>query len=223
MNGNEWLLLPAVVAANLITGYAFFTEKTLNRPSQEQNGSSSKKVKILYSAFAFLINIGIAVLFLTLYKSNTLLFSLKRLFLLSVLWPVGYIDFKTLKIPNRFIMIGLMFRAVILIFELLFERELLSVYLVSEAIAAGVLLLATLLCSLCIKNSIGFGDIKLFAVLGLMLGADGTWSAVFVSLFISFVTAVVLLISGKKGKKDAIPFAPSIAVGTYISIILTGM
>ena len=222
MNGTDWLLLPIVLTANLVTAYAFLNDKALINISQEQD-SSAKKTQIIYSVLMIMVNIGISVLFLTMYQSNTVLFSLKRLLLLSILWAVGYIDFKTYKIPNRFIILGLIFRAGILIFELVFERELLINCLISEGIASGALLIATLLCCLCIKNSIGYGDIKLFVVMGLMLGLEGIWSAVFVSLLISFVVAVILLITRKKGKKDVIPFAPSIAIGTYISIIMTGM
>lgn len=223
MNGMDWLLLLVVLIANLVTAYAFLNEKALKNTVQEQNNISHKKAQIIYSVLFILVNIGISVLFVTVYQNNTILFSLKRLLLLAILWPVGYIDFKTYKIPNRFIILGLIFRAGILIFELLFERELLISYLISEGIAAGALLISTLLCCLCIKNSIGYGDIKLFVIMGLMLGLEGIWSSIFVSLFISFIVAVTLLIAKKKGKKDVIPFAPSIAIGTYISIIMTGM
>lgn len=223
MNGMDWLLLLVVLIANLVTAYAFLDEKALKNIVQEQNNISHKKAQIIYSVLLILVNIGISVLFVTVYQNNTILFSLKRLLLLAILWPVGYIDFKTYKIPNRFIILGLIFRAGILIFEILFERELLISYLISEGIAAGALLISTLLCCLCIKNSIGYGDIKLFVIMGLMLGLEGIWSSIFVSLFISFIVAVTLLIAKKKGKKDVIPFAPSIAIGTYISIIMTGM
>lgn len=223
MNGMDWLLLLVVLIANLVTAYAFLNEKVLKNIVQEQNNISHKKAQIIYSVLFILVNIGISVLFVTVYQNNTILFSLKRLLLLAILWPVGYIDFKTYKIPNRFIILGLIFRAGVLIFELLFERELLISYLISEGIAAGALLISTLLCCLCIKNSIGYGDIKLFVIMGLMLGLEGIWSSIFVSLFISFIVAVTLLIAKKKGKKDVIPFAPSIAIGTYISIIMTGM
>ena len=223
MNGVDWLLLLVVLVANIVTTFAFLNEKVLKNIAQEQNSSSVNKVQVIYSVLFILINIGISVLFLTLYQDNTILFSLKRLLLLAILWPIGYIDFKTYKIPNRFILLGLIFRAFILVFELFFERDLLVSNLISEGIAAGALVIAALLCSLCIKNSIGYGDIKLFIVMGLMLGLEGIWSSIFVSLLVAFIVAVVLLISRKKGKKDAIPFAPSIAIGTYISIIMTGM
>ena len=148
---------------------------------------------------------------------------MKRLSLLSLLWALGYIDYKTHKIPNRFILLGLTYRAFFLILELFLEREGLVGILLSEGVAAIVLIIASILCSICVKNSMGFGDIKLFVVMGLLLGFSSIWNAIFVSLVITFIVSVILLISRKKSRKDAIPFAPFLMIGTYISIIITGM
>lgn len=95
--------------------------------------------------------------------------------------------------------------------------------LLSEGIAAAALLLASMLCRLCAKNSIGYGDMKLFIVMGLMLGLNGIWGAVFASLVLSFLLAVFLLVTKKKSRKDVIPFAPAIVLGTFVSVFLTGM
>ena len=74
-----------------------------------------------------------------------------------------------------------------------------------------------------IKNGIGFGDMKLFIVMGLMLGLDGIWGAVFLALIVSFLIAAFALITKKKTRKDAIPFGPALVIGTYLSICLSGM
>jgi leader peptidase (prepilin peptidase)/N-methyltransferase len=58
--------------------------------------------------------------------------------------------------------------------------------------------------------------------MGLMLGLDGIWSAVFASLVVSFLASIVLMITKKKKRGDMIPFAPAIMVGTYLSVFLTG-
>ena len=157
------------------------------------------------------------------YKENSVLYSVKRMLMLALLWPIALIDIKTYRIPNRFIITGLLFRLAVLIFELFFENEILFGTLKSEVIAVIALCLAAFLCSVCMKGSIGYGDIKLFIVMGMLLGMDGIWGAIFMSLIIAFISSVILLLAKKKGKKDIVPFAPSIALGTYISIILTGM
>ena len=178
---------------------------------------------IVYCALMFAVTVAASVLFCTVYRDNGILMSLKRLALLSLLWPIAYIDFKTYRIPNAFILYGLLCRAVILALEMFFDSSFVWVTLISELIAAGGLLLASLLCGLCIKNSIGFGDMKLFLVMGLMLGLEGIWGAVFLSLIVSFFISIYLMITKKKTRKDAIPFGPAIVIGTYLSVCLSGV
>lgn len=178
---------------------------------------------IIYSAIMILITIGVSVVFYIYYNDNNIFISIKRMALLSLLWPIAYIDFKSYRIPNVFIILGIVYRILLLPFELIFINKGVWITLLSEIIAAAALLLASFLCSLCIKNSIGFGDIKLFIVMGLLLGLDGIWGAIFLSLIISFFIAIFLLITKKKTRKDAIPFGPAIVLGTYLSVCLSGM
>lgn len=67
------------------------------------------------------------------------------------------------------------------------------------------------------------GDIKLFCVMAIYLGLEGIWSAIFCSLIVSFVIAVFSLATKRVNRKDNIPFAPAILIGTYLSIFLTGI
>lgn len=177
----------------------------------------------LYSIMMIGINIGIAIYIQNVYSDHTFIFTLKRLLLLGILWPIAYIDFKTYRIPNIFIAAGLVMRAIILVFELIYMREGLLAVVLSEFVASSGLVIAAFLCTILIKNSVGYGDIKLFLVMGLFLGLDGIWGAIFVSLIVSFIVSVVLLATKKKTRKDAIPFGPAIVIGTYLSVFLTGM
>lgn len=223
MTLGSWLMISVALVSNMLCAYFLFKDPVMNEVNEDGTAVVSRKFMMIYSVVAIVANIAISFLFAIYFKENTVLFSLKRLFMLAVLWPVGLIDLKTYRIPNRFIILGFGLRFFVLMFELVFETESIVNILLSDVIAALALGLAALLCSICMKNSIGYGDIKLFLVMGVLLGMNGIWSAVFVSLFVAFITSVFLLVSKKKGKKDIIPFAPSIMIGTYISIILTGM
>lgn len=178
---------------------------------------------LIYGIVMILLTVGIAVTMALLYTDNTFIFSIKRICLLSLLWPIAYIDLKSYRIPNLFIGAGLTYRGIILAFELFLENENLLHTVIADVIAAVALGLAALLCGLLIKNSIGFGDVKLFIVMGLLLSLDGIWSSIFVSLIISFVLSVILLISKKRTRKDVVPFGPALMAGTFISVFLTGM
>ena len=190
---------------------------------KRQQIKDSYKWMMVYAAVMSIATIAEAVILCGRFADYGVVHNLKCLLLLSILWPIAYIDFKTFRIPNSYIILGLIYRGIILLFEFINGGKDLKNILISEVIAAGALLLATVLCAVCIKNSIGVGDIKLFVVMGLMLGTEGIWNAVFLSLIVSFVIAGFLLITKKKGRKDFIPFGPAIAIGTYLSICLTGV
>ena len=178
---------------------------------------------IFYSVIMIAVSMGLSLFITSFYSDNTFLFTLKRVIMLALLWPIAYTDFTTCRIPNLFIAAGLAARAAVFAAEFFWERDTLLSYLVTELIASAALFLVATLCTVLVKNSIGGGDRKLVIVMGLLLGLQGTWGAIFLSLIVSFIVAVALLATRKKSRKDAIPFGPALAAGTYLSIFLTGM
>jgi leader peptidase (prepilin peptidase)/N-methyltransferase len=72
------------------------------------------------------------------------------------------------------------------------------------------------------QGGFGLGDAKLAAVAGMALSPFG-WVTVVDFLMVSFVigggVGVALLLSGRKGRKDTIPFGPFLAVG-FIALAL---
>lgn len=177
----------------------------------------------LYVSGMTVLAMAVTVFVYSFYRDNTFLFTLKRVLWLALLWPISYADIKTLRIPNRLVAGGLAARVLVLPGEFLLERDALPAAVAGEGIASLALFLASAVCAFLMKNGIGGGDMKLFIVMGLLLGLQGTWGAVFLSLIVSFVAAVTLLATGKKSRKDVIPFGPALMIGSYLSIFLTGM
>ena len=217
MDGYDWSLIVITIA---VSGMAFWL---LCRDKAEWEEKEENRRYLWYSAIMSLLAMGIAVMMCTVYKENQFLFSLKRLCLIAIIWPAAYVDYKTYRIPNSLIGAGLTMRLVIFMLELFFYGSQAWYILLPELIASGAVFLATALCNMMVKHSIGFGDMKLFILMGLMLGSEGIWGAIFLSLVIEFILAAVLLLMKKKGRKDVIPFGPAIVAGTYISVFLTGM
>ena len=149
--------------------------------------------------------------------------ALKLLVISAVLFVAAFYDHAAFRIPNLLILYGLGARVLILIIELFTVKESLGTILLSNIIATGALIVLSLICLLVIRNGLGMGDIKLFILMGLFQGVQGVISSVFTTLIIAFVYAVFLLITKKKTRNDYIAFAPCILIGTYISIILSGM
>ncbi|MBE1554570.1 prepilin peptidase [Sporosarcina limicola] len=67
------------------------------------------------------------------------------------------------------------------------------------------------------KGGVGGGDVKLFFVLGLVLGTVKVLLTLFLASVIGSVVGVVFLKSSGQGRKTPIPFGPSIALATIIS------
>lgn len=220
------IVLPIVTVVMSVLGFLLLVRDKKENFSTTENESLPTKIytrgMLIYSLVMLFVTVASSVVFSLFYDNIDIVSGVKNVIFLSILWPIAYIDFKVYRIPNSFIILGLVCRVVLIPIEL-FSSGCSFTLLIADAVAAAALLLSALLCGLCIKNSIGFGDMKLFLVMGLLLGLDRLWGAVFLSLITSFIIAVVLLITKKKGKKDAIPFGPALAIGTYLALLLNVM
>jgi leader peptidase (prepilin peptidase)/N-methyltransferase len=174
-------------------------------------------------AAASLCTLGAALVLAAAYPGNTFLFNARRLCLLSLLGPAAVVDLRERRIPNLFIAAGLAYWAALTAAEFMAGGGAEGRRAAVGGLAAGgALTAASMICAVVSKGSVGFGDIKLFAVVGLLLGIEGSWNPVLISLFISFAVCVYLLATKRKSTGDSIPFAPSLAAGAFISALLSG-
>ena len=131
------------------------------------------------------------------------------------------IDLRTRRIPNVLIAFGLAVRVIMYVVELVFfSEDVLSIFIndmIGFAIGFGILFLAAIIS----KGSVGFGDVKLFAVIGLFGGAILTYSTLLAALIFNTIASVVIIIVKKKNRKTAIPFGPAIFAGYLIGLCLS--
>lgn len=66
------------------------------------------------------------------------------------------------------------------------------------------------------KGGMGGGDIKLFFLIGIVLGTLNTLLTLFLSAVIGMIGGIILLKVRNQGRKTPIPFGPSIAVAAII-------
>lgn len=220
------MLFPLTALITCAISFFLFLRDSEKNPVDGEDAQTSAKVgraALIYSAVMVSLTVILSVFLPQWLPESSMFTLLKRILLISVIWPVAFIDFRTYRIPNAFVIMGIAGRAMVLAAELLFDDGMLKYTLISEVIAAVALFTAAMLCGICLKGSIGLGDIKLFVVLGLFLGMEGCWSAIFNALLISLAVAIFLLATKKKSRKDAVPFGPAIVLGTYLSVCLTGM
>lgn len=180
-----------------------------------------KRAQLFFFLSVFALLVLTTILQIMIYKSATLL-SIKRLCLISVLIPLALIDRKKFIIPNKILLTAIVYWGIIKIIELITDFKSIKTILFSEIVACVGIVLIFLLLRLAVRGGIGYGDIKLFGVMGLFLGISGTITSVFASLIVSFIISVFLLVTKRKNKKDEIAFGPAIAIGTTVAILIFG-
>ena len=218
MKISSYVLINIItILVNILNLYLFRYEHSKDEEKENVEHSVNKAFVVAM----FMMNILLANLITYIYDGSVVI-NVKLMILVSMMWPIAYIDFKKKKIPNDILKIMLIARAIILVPELILLGNV-AHRLFSMLIATVAVLVACILCCLIVKGAIGMGDVKLFGVMALYLGLEGIWTAIFCALVVSFFIAVFSLITKKVKRKDNIPFAPAILIGTYMSIFLTGI
>ena len=69
------------------------------------------------------------------------------------------------------------------------------------------------------RGGMGFGDVKLSFVLGVWLGFEQSLLCLLLAFVLGGVVGVLLLLTGLKTRKDAIPFGPYLCVSGWVSFV----
>ena len=69
------------------------------------------------------------------------------------------------------------------------------------------------------RGGMGFGDVKLAFVLGVWLGLEQSLLCLLLAFVLGGVVGVLLLLTGLKTRKDAIPFGPYLCVSGWVSFV----
>lgn len=91
---------------------------------------------------------------------------------------------------------------------------------IPDAIIGGVAALTLLgLLGMVIRGGVALGDLYLVGALGLLLGWQGIFVAVFIGALLASVASLALLASRRVGMKSYIPFGPFLVAGALISLL----
>ena len=91
---------------------------------------------------------------------------------------------------------------------------------VNSLVAGAGAFLAWLTIFLLYPRGMGAGDVKLAGLLGLLVGYPGVVVAVWLAVVSGGLVAVFLLALRRRGRKDAIPFGPFLALGAVVALFL---
>jgi prepilin signal peptidase PulO-like enzyme (type II secretory pathway) len=173
--------------------------------------------------FWFAVIISAAALFFALqfFKEFDLVTSLKLLCLYCFLVPVAIVDYRHHIIPNRFLPICAAIALLFGIFEVLAGMSILTEkvldMIIGLLLGGGVFGLAAILT----KGGVGMGDVKLFAVLGLVLGFHHTFCLILYTLICTTVIGALLIVTRRANAKTRLAMGPFVLAG-MISLITLG-
>ena len=87
------------------------------------------------------------------------------------------------------------------------------------AIGGGIGLGLSLVIALIFKGGMGWGDVKMAALIGLVVGFPRVFFTLILAAILGGLVAGILLLSKKKRRKEAIPFAPSLSIATIVTLL----
>ncbi|MDP3882563.1 MAG: prepilin peptidase [Candidatus Staskawiczbacteria bacterium] len=173
-----------------------------------------KKISLQYP----IIEISSALIFLLIFSAQggpasgwNFLNSFFLFYIASALIVIFVYDLKHYIIPDK-----ILFPAIGVAFVYRFlEFASLGGYLLAAAIGSGFFLVIFLISK---GAAMGFGDVKLAVLMGLLLGFPNILAGLFFAFFFGAVIGTALMILKRKGLKSEIPFGPFLIFGTFVAM-----
>jgi leader peptidase (prepilin peptidase) / N-methyltransferase len=154
-------------------------------------------------------------------------FNFSALFYLALLYlllAISLIDLEHRIVPNTLVGAGFLAAAILQIPSLAASvlsvpEVLITGRPIGDALlgmlAGGGLLLLVFIIS---RGGMGAGDVKLIAMIGFFVGLSGTAIVLLLAFLFGAVVGVTFMILGKLTRKDALPFAPYLALAAFIQV-----
>lgn len=165
------------------------------------------KIKVLYPVMGFITGVMFVFSYYMIGLSAELAVAL---LFVSLLVIISVTDIAYLIIPNK----------VLLPFALLLGVARLVSPLTPwwDSILGAVVGFSILyIVALIYKDGMGGGDVKLFFVIGLVLGVENIVITLLLATVVGIITGLILIQTVGKGKSVPIPFGTSIAIGAVIT------
>ncbi|SHI92278.1 prepilin peptidase [Lutispora thermophila] len=135
--------------------------------------------------------------------------------IISILLIISSIDYYHQIIPDTLLLLLI---AITVLYRIaIYYTYDISISLPDSIISSLLSGLLFTIISLISNEGMGGGDIKLIAILSFILGFRKAILNILLSFIIGAVISLLLLICGRKGRKDTIPFAPFINISFFIS------
>ncbi len=132
--------------------------------------------------------------------------------LAALLIGISLIDLEHFYIPDSMLAVGALMWVVL---RTMIPFVPLGQALLGLALGFAVMLIIYLLA----RGGMGFGDVKLAALLGLYLGPAPVMLTLFLAFVVGAAAGVLLMVLKIKGRKDMLPFGPFLALGAFFTML----
>lgn len=151
----------------------------------------------------------------------TVLLLVAFLYFAAISVALAGIDLDTHRLPNSIVLPAYVVVATLLIVASVVYGDYSQ--LIRAAIGGAALFAAYFVMAIVYPGGMGFGDVKLAGVIGMLLGFLG-WGALVVGAFSAFVLGgvfgIILLAARKTTRKGGIPFGPWMLAGAWLGIFI---
>lgn len=141
--------------------------------------------------------------------------SLAAVFVIVLVLTAARTDLASRRIPNALTYPAFVIAALLVV---AFAPREFSRALAGVLAGAGPLLLAAVI----VHSGVGMGDVKLMAVVGLLLGFPAAMTALMVAVLLAGTVSVAGLMTKRLRRKQAIPLGPFLALGTLYALFEAG-
>lgn len=134
--------------------------------------------------------------------------------------PIAWKDYKEHIIPNKYLLWVLRVAIPLFFVQIVVQNDYyiaISVNKVLGMMVGGGIFLISMLIS---PKGVGAGDVKLYAVMGFLVGSRAIFNVLLYALILGAICSIVLLVSKKKTRKDELPLAPYTFFGLMLSLCL---
>ncbi|MEK7537237.1 MAG: prepilin peptidase [Patescibacteria group bacterium] len=191
------------------------------------------KISWQYPLVELLTGVLFLVYFLTRFRGDGSFSSLiYGLFIISLLIVIGVIDFKHFIIFNKLVLTGFIAAVLILLFfpfysiaggdVMMIEPFCSIVSCFPENSFYGLFFFAGILLFIFLISKgrwLGFGDVSVGALLGFTFGLKNSINVFYLTFFIGFIIAIILLVFKKAGLKSKVPLGSLMALASILFLL----
>lgn len=169
-----------------------------------------EKISIRYPLVEFFTGLSFLLVFL---KWGFTIETLKFIILCVFLILIGLIDYDTTDVYTFTTWGGIIVGIIFVVINYFYKGEV-ATFIYGALLGGGSITLIILL-----TGGMGWGDAEICVLSGIFLGFSNTIFMLFSSFVFGGLIGAILIFTGKKDRKEMIPFGPFIALATIFTIL----